>query len=442
MRVTDTKASLQAYIDNNADSILFPLLADYHLQDNKPEEAIEICREGLEKYPNSALGHYILALAAIKINNIGMGVEHLKTAVQLDKGFLQAYYRLVEIGKGALNSEDLKKCYEKIFQLNPFDSHTNEQVETIISTAQSAEVKEVEKPGEPEVKHEVFTEPERENKEKIAKVEVKEEAKTTNPIEEVEEFAEPEIGVTAPEQLREEEAHLGPVEPETFEEEGKPAEISSEKVTVSVEEDVSVEKETIPGTVPPPPQATASKLKLDDMFSKLKSKPLDEVQKETWDISGFEENKEVAVPKAEESPVASKDEVTPQKEKFVEKTVSKEEIKPIKSIEDKVAALIQKPVEKPPENKEKPIVTSPKRKVPKKKSAEKTVENEKVDGEERVELKIPIPTLTLVEVLKKQKLYDQALDVLNILEKKSKNVEKVKKVRAEIVQLKAAENNS
>ena len=67
MRVTDTKTSLQAYIDNNADSILFPLLADYHLQDNKPEEAIEVCREGLEKYPNSALGHYILALSLIHI---------------------------------------------------------------------------------------------------------------------------------------------------------------------------------------------------------------------------------------------------------------------------------------------------------------------------------------------------------------------------------------
>jgi len=64
------------------------------------------------------------------------------------------------------------------------------------------------------------------------------------------------------------------------------------------------------------------------------------------------------------------------------------------------------------------------------------------DDKDRIELKIPIPTLTLVEVLKKQKLYDQALDVLNILEKKSKNVEKVKKVREKIVQLKAEENNS
>jgi len=321
MNVSDNKTSLQAYIDNNADSLLFSLLGDYRLQDNEAEEAIEACRSGLTKYPNSALGHYIWALAAIKMNNIGMGVEHLKTTIQLDRSFLQAYYKLTEIGKGVLDLETLKKCYERIFQLNPFDSHAEDQVETLTSTAPSVVAEEVEKPLEPE---------------------------------------------------SEEEAHLGPIESEILEKEEAPAEVPSEESAVPAEEDIITKKE-----------------------------------------------------------------IYPEKE-----TVFKEKIKPPDYIQDKVASLVRKPEEKPPEKEEKPSVTSTKRKVPKKKSVKKTVEKETVDDKDRIELKIPIPTLTLVEVLKKQKLYDQALDVLNILEKKSKNVEKVKKVREKIVQLKAEENNS
>ncbi|MBL7135967.1 MAG: hypothetical protein ISS81_05155 [Candidatus Marinimicrobia bacterium] len=420
MNVSDNKTSLQAYIDNNAGSLLFSLLGDYRLQDNEAEEAIEACRSGLTKYPNSALGHYIWALAAIKMDNIGMGVEHLKTTIQLDRGFLQAYYKLTEIGKGVLDLETLKKCYERIFQLNPFDSHAEEQVETITSTAPSVVAEEVEKPLEPEI----------------------EEAEPPEPVQEAGEFIEPELDVTVPEQLSEEEAHLGPIEPEILEKEEEPTEIPSEESAVPAEEDIITKKETYPEKETASAQASVRKSKLDEMFSKLKSKPLDEVQKESWDISGFGKDQEVAVPEVEESPVPSKEEVTLEKDEPVKKTVFKEKIKSPDYIQDKVASLVRKPEEKPPEKEEKPSVTSTKRKVPKKKSVKKTVKKETVDDRDRIELKIPIPTLTLVEVLKKQKLYDQALDVLNILEKKSKNVEKVKKVREEIVQLKAEENNS
>ena len=268
------------------------------------------------------------------------------------------------------------------------------------------------------------------------------EAEPPEPVQEAEEFIEPELDITAPEQLSEEEAHLGPIEPEILEKEEAPAEVPSEESALPAEEDIITKKETYPEKETVSPQVSVRKSKLDEMFSKLKSKPLDEVQKESWDISGFVENQEVAVPEVEESPVPSKEEVTLGKDEPVKKTVFKEKIKPPDYIQDKVASLVRKPEEKPPEKEEKPSVTSTKRKVPKKKSVKKTVEKETVDDKDRIELKIPIPTLTLVEVLKKQKLYDQALDVLNILEKKSKNVEKVKKVREKIVQLKAEENNS
>jgi len=44
-----------------------------------------------------------------------------------------------------------------------------------------------------------------------------------------------------------------------------------------------------------------------------------------------------------------------------------------------------------------------------------------------------------VEVFKKQKLYDEALQLLDVLEKKSKNPEKIEKERSIIMQLKMEE---
>lgn len=58
------------------------------------------------------------------------------------------------------------------------------------------------------------------------------------------------------------------------------------------------------------------------------------------------------------------------------------------------------------------------------------------DESEEIDLKIPIPTMTFVDVLMKQELYDQALEVLNIIEKKTDKDEIVQKKREKIQKLK------
>ena len=59
-------------------------------------------------------------------------------------------------------------------------------------------------------------------------------------------------------------------------------------------------------------------------------------------------------------------------------------------------------------------------------------------------ISFPIPTWTLVDILMKQKLYEQALNILDIIESKSKNekdLEKVQASRAKIVRLMAEEQS-
>ena len=63
-------------------------------------------------------------------------------------------------------------------------------------------------------------------------------------------------------------------------------------------------------------------------------------------------------------------------------------------------------------------------------------ESSKDDQKDKINLNIPIPTMTFVEVLKKQKLYDQALEILDLLETRSADKTKIIQQKEEIIQLK------
>mgnify|MGYP006290534057 CR=1 FL=1 len=58
------------------------------------------------------------------------------------------------------------------------------------------------------------------------------------------------------------------------------------------------------------------------------------------------------------------------------------------------------------------------------------------DESDEIDLKIPVPTMTFVDVLMKQELYDQALEVLDIIEKKTNKDELVRDKREKIQKLK------
>jgi len=66
--------------------------------------------------------------------------------------------------------------------------------------------------------------------------------------------------------------------------------------------------------------------------------------------------------------------------------------------------------------------------------------NISAEDKDKINLNIPIPTLTFVEVLQNQKLYDQALEILDLLEKRSSDKEKIIRKKEEIIKLKSMEN--
>jgi len=117
------RSDLESYIESHEGSKLRPILADLILQNDMVDDAVAHCQKIITEDPGSPYGYYLIALAEIKSGEIAPAIEHLKQTTDLDHGFLDAYYLLVEIGKDQLSPGVIKACYEKIVELNPYDDN-------------------------------------------------------------------------------------------------------------------------------------------------------------------------------------------------------------------------------------------------------------------------------------------------------------------------------
>lgn len=463
MEIND-QATLQQYIDNTPDSHFMPLLAALYLADNEIQPAIDLCRQDLTIHPYSSIAHFVWALAAEALDDIDQTVVHLQSAVQTDACFLQAYYKLIELSQGYLTPQQLKHCYEQVCRLNPFDTEIVTKLAAMpadldmlsaqmkIKPLHSPKAQPPAKPGPEsdsvqsvtELPAESISQSEPVRPPIIPVIEAdladgaRHLSKFFNSIKQATDLpAQPPI--PSQPSFPEEEAHLGPVEmPEP------PAE-----PMISFDE---------PETITPPVETapeSAEGSSISDLFSRLREKPLEDLQKENW----MAEHATSAIP--EESPALSK---------VLEKTIEPEKPaesqpeKPADILTDKLADLVTaKPeaieedtvsneaanadaLSEPVDMEELPTETAvapPEPEAvtpPKKRPSRSTKKNDKPANN----ISFPIPTWTLVDVLTKQKLFEQALSILDIIEAKSKNekdLEKVQASRVEIIKLMAEEQS-
>jgi tetratricopeptide (TPR) repeat protein len=424
--------SLEIYLGTHSNSKLVILLADLYLQAGNLREAVNHCRQEITQNPKSALAYYLLAQVAKKLKRQEDALEYLKQAIALDSGFVEAYYQLVEIGQEILPPGAVKSCYLKILELNPLDENAAQEARAIAGQPEPGFLKAITLPALPDVT-EIAPEPaaEPDAEEVVEAAESEESAGITQESEvamqqeenepttelDTEEPAEPQL-------LGEEEAHLGPVEPEEAEpepeielEQFKAAELSQ---AAAKPEPLPEEVEEIPETTEPEaPSLGGSTLKLSEMFNKMKSKPLSELQQENWSFPMADQNRSEQ-PKPEEK-------VTGQPKSG-----------------EKVPPAAETKTEPPPETAaipgQKTARAAGKSTLPiTEAKPEITGENHGEIESGKAELKIPVPTFTLVEVFKKQKLYNEALQLLDLLEKRSKNQDKIAKARQEIQELKLKE---
>ncbi len=386
---TDEIASLEIYLDNHPESTLYPKLAQLYLEAGDINNAIEYCKKELTIRPYSPYGFYLWALAAQISGDLPLTIQKLQETVQVDPYFMAAYYRLVELGLNYLDPESYKYYLRQLIKLNPIDATLAKKLESFSSDASrpTPKTKPTPPPIEPMVNAAVPPEP------AIVEPDIDTILQATAPAPAAEPLPEKEIAQFF---IPEEEAHLGPVEVE-LEESPEPVEL----------ELPPHEEETPPTTAPSP---------ISELFNKLKTKPLEELQKEEWSF-----------PRPTEPPVEPK--------------IAAPEPSPGVALSDENLGEETSPTPSTSASPETTAASKPStaRKSTARKKSSKTANN---NSESEVSIKFPIPTWTLVEILKKQQLYQQALEVIDIIEQKSKKpetLEKAQKMRAEIEQLMAEE---
>jgi len=484
------RSELEPYIESHVGSKLVPILAEINLQNDMVDDTVNLSQKMITENPKLPYGYYLLALAEIKSDEIANAIEHLKQTIALDNGFLDAYQLLVEIAKDQLSPGALKACYKKITELNPLDENARAEADRISAETDRQALQDI-------------TLPEIQTRKVITRREPKVQPASEPQPESQPEIAEdiaasivPEPEMPEPQsELNEEEAHLGPMILEEDEELEPQLELESEtepleEISVETDQDtepepepvfeaqvpdltapepepepeVAVNKSMPPMPTPPPPSVTETPAEpakpvsaapppagntasaLSDMFAKLRNKPLEEVQKENWSLPVVE----APVPEKNPKELAEKPNI-----KFTvplrEKIDPKEKLESIhKEIGLKPMSGGSQPDEKKNESAAAGIVaeTEPAAKISPisaalKEAPENEAEANSMDSSaKKIELKIPVPTFTLVEVFKKQKLYDEALQLLDVLERKSKNLDRIESERKELLRLKMEEAES
>jgi tetratricopeptide (TPR) repeat protein len=111
--------SIPGVSDDSSPNILFAHEASNLIKDNKVDDAIQVCANGLKKYPTYAHGHFILAQCYQKKNKNDEARAELERVVKYDPCHLRALDALAKFNKDSGLDDIYKDYMQKLFTLDP-----------------------------------------------------------------------------------------------------------------------------------------------------------------------------------------------------------------------------------------------------------------------------------------------------------------------------------
>ena len=490
MKILDEQ-TIQQYIENNPESLHFSILADKLLAKGDIENAEEISRIGLALHQEDAEGYFILAKILLSQNKLAEGLKQLQNVIKYQPGFIAAHKLLLLYGKEDLslkeidNSHKIVEAFEKNICKTPevtlsFDQPTSMEEPFLMAedsnTDQDTELEtefdlELDDFEEEEIEETFLPEDnESENDEELDLDAFEEEPE----VQEEEVFEEDnsldfelDIPVDEDESSEKEISEEESISKEIIEEKVVEAEIDDEIADLDIPEETPGEE--ISMNEEPDEQSDDSTFELeindkdedtiiDDNTFFPSSNDESAESEEEFDISKFELDIEIEDEMHSILARNTNDEFDP--DDYPETSTNlmsnfsfddePEFSKPVveEASDEELSELSILPVEnfeeEQPESEEENTKSNNNdpEEIPEFKSTlNKNLDDEpKESPKEKVNLNIPIPTLTFVEVLKKQKLYDQALEILEILEERSSDKDKIIQQKEEIIRLKVEDN--
>ncbi len=119
---------LEARFLKNPKSILFARLADYYLQQNRVDEAIHLCMEGIKYHPYYITGNFILAKAYVAANEYDKAEEALKKVLSHDRQHLAAHELLAQLMKKLGWENKAAVHYKEILKIDPLNNQVRQEL--------------------------------------------------------------------------------------------------------------------------------------------------------------------------------------------------------------------------------------------------------------------------------------------------------------------------
>ncbi len=133
--ITSEITELKKKLEENPDSLVFAPLADAYRKQGGLEEAVKICKKGLEKHPNYTSARVVLGRIYQEQKKIEQAASEFKKVLETDPENLMAHSLLGSIFVGQGDCQSAIEEYQKILTLNPDDEETQEALKQAIEKA-------------------------------------------------------------------------------------------------------------------------------------------------------------------------------------------------------------------------------------------------------------------------------------------------------------------
>jgi tetratricopeptide (TPR) repeat protein len=126
---------LKKKLEENPDSLVFAPLADAYRKHGELEEALNICKKGLERHPNYTSARVVLGRIYQEQKKIDHAAVEFKKVLDTDPENLMAHSLLGTIYIVRGDFQSAIEEYQKILTLNPDDEETQEALKQAIEKA-------------------------------------------------------------------------------------------------------------------------------------------------------------------------------------------------------------------------------------------------------------------------------------------------------------------
>jgi tetratricopeptide (TPR) repeat protein len=125
MAASTTVESLTERLQRNPDSFVFSRLADHYRKAGNVDQAIDLCVKGLDRYPDSSIGHLVLGRCYLEQEKLERAVNEFISVCHIDRRNNAAIKMLADIFMRQGLLEKAADLYILLAKIDPFDALRN-----------------------------------------------------------------------------------------------------------------------------------------------------------------------------------------------------------------------------------------------------------------------------------------------------------------------------